>query len=216
MVLSTAGTSKRARAAVGSAVGRPIPAHGILPIPCDMEFKPPADMLDKLGTVPLVIPMRAVHSYVPVAPSTQPKGDAGPLRRKAPLYSGTLSYTPPEVIPKLEEGAKYLTARDYQPGDMWALGIILANVLGGSGIRLSLISAHDKKIFAQAEDRVIWRRLNKLPAAFQDNVVLAQWIDVMDLLLSLTREDPAERMTANEVLDHPFLKLAEKLPRIYA
>ena len=58
--------------------------------------------------------------------------------------------------------------------------------------------------------------LSQLPAALQDNVVPAQWIDVMDLLRSLTREDPAERMTANEVLDHPFLKLAENLPRIYA
>jgi serine/threonine protein kinase len=141
------------------------------------------------------------------------------LESAEPLFRrgrGTLTYTPPETLPKPAEGAEFLTARDYQPGDMWALGIVLANVLGGSGIRLSHLGSHDKKIFAQAEDRVIWTKLNKLPAALQEQTVPSEWKDVMDLLRSLTREDPVERMTAKEVLDHPFLKLADKIQGLYA
>jgi hypothetical protein len=33
---------------------------------------------------------------------------------------------------------------------MWAVGVVLANVLGGSGLRLSMLGSHDKMIFAQA------------------------------------------------------------------
>lgn len=176
------------------------------------EVKTPADMLGKHGTVPLTISMSLVHQIIPVAPSTQKTKDtAAAVKRKAPLYSGTIPYTPPETMPKLADGAKFLTARDYQPGDMWALGIMLANVLGGSGIRLAHLGSHDKKIFAQADDRVIWCKLNKLATALQEQKVPPEWTDVMDLLRFLTREEPAERMTAKEVLDHPFLKQAEKL-----
>ena len=181
------------------------------------EVKTPADMLGKHGTVPLTISMSLVHQIIPVAPSTQRTKDAAAaVKRKAPLYSGTVTYTPPETMPKPADGAKFLTARDYQPGDMWALGIMLANVLGGSGIRLAHLGSHDKKIFAQAEDRVIWCKLNKLPAALREQNVPSEWTDVMDLLRSLTREEPAERMTAKEVLDHPFLKQAEKLRGHYS
>ena len=119
-------------------------------------------MATKLGTVPLAIPLGAIHMINPVAPSTQKGTTADVIRRKAPLYSGTVTYTPPESIPPRPAGAKFLTSRDYQPGDMWSLGVVLANVLGGSGIRLALISAHDKIIFAEAQDRVIWKRLNKV------------------------------------------------------
>ena len=214
-------THKHDPAISESAIERP--CHSLadpsLPNSCDMEMKPPADMAGKAGTVPLAIPMSAVHQQVPVAPSTQvTKGASEPavIKRKAPLYSGTLTYTPPEAMPKFAEGAQFLTARDYQPGDMWALGIVLANVLGGSGVRQAHIGSHDKKIFAQAEDCVIWTKLNKLPAALHKQSVPSQWTDVMDLLRSLTREDPAERMTAKDVLEHPFLKQAEKIWGLYA
>jgi serine/threonine protein kinase len=99
---------------------------------------------------------------------------------------------------------------------MWSLGVGLANVLGGSGLRLSLMSAHDKMLFAEAHDRVIWTRLNKLPAALEKGCVPAQWTDVMDLLRSLTRLNPQERLTAAEVLQHPFLKKADMLARLYS
>ena len=128
---AAAGVSKRAKAAVAS-----LAVAGPLSISTDVEMRPPADMMGKAGTVPLVIPMSAVHQHVPVAPSTQrTKDETAALKCRAPQYSGTLPYTPPEVAPKLADGARFLTARDYQPGDMWALGIVLANVLGGSGIR---------------------------------------------------------------------------------
>jgi hypothetical protein len=39
---------------------------------------------------------------------------------------------------------------------MWSIRLVLANVLGGSGLRLSMLSSNYKMIFAQAEDRVIW------------------------------------------------------------
>ncbi len=146
------------------------------------DFKPAEGMATKLGTVSLVIPLGAIHMINPVAQSTQKGTTADVIRRKAPLYSGTVTYTPPESIPPRPAGAKFLTSRDYQPGDMWSLGVVLANVLGGSGIRLALISALDKIFFAEAQDSVIWKRLNKLPAALQQDKVPDRWTDVMDLL----------------------------------
>ena len=214
---TAAAASRRAKAAAAAAsfaVAGPLIDQSISN---DVEMRPPADMMGKAGTVPLVIPMSAVHQHVPVAPSTQrTKDEAAAAKCRAPQYSGTLPYTPPEVAPKLADGARFLTARDYQPGDMWALGIVLANVLGGSGIRQAHLASHDKKIFAQAEDRVIWCKLNKLPAALQKQCVPSEWTDVMDLLRSLTREEPSERMTAKEVLDHPFLKQADKMQGLYS
>jgi serine/threonine protein kinase len=212
---SKGGATKRARAHLAASSGSVTHQPTLI----NEEMKPPADMIGKAGTVPLAIPMSFIHQHVPVAPSTQRKKDgaaAVDLKSKAPLYSGTLPYTPPEVMPKLVDGAKFLTARDYQPGDMWALGIMLANVLGGSGIRQSHLGSHDKKIFAQATDRVIWCKLNKLPAALQEQHVPSHWTDAMDLLRSLTREEPSERMTANEVLEHPFLKQADQIQRLYS
>ena len=82
-----------------------------------------------------------------------------------------------------------------------------------------MLGSHDKMIFARAEDRVIsgWTKLNKLSVALKEGGrVPDEWLDVMDLLRSLTRYDPQERMTAAEVLQHPFLKKAEMLPRLYS
>jgi serine/threonine protein kinase len=187
------------------------------PLQPDEEINPPAGMTGKRGTVPLGIPMRAIHRYNPVAPSTPREGESATIRHKAPQYSGTLAYTPPEAMPTLQDGAEFLTSRDYQPGDMWALGIVLANVLGGSNsLNLSMLGSHDKRAFAQAGESVIWQRLNKLPAALQHDCVPPQWTEVMDLLQSLTRVEPAERMTADEVLQHPFLRKADKLHQLYS
>ena len=63
---AAAGVTKRAKAAVAS-----LAVAGPLNISTDVEMRPPADMMGKAGTVPLVIPMSAVHQHVPVAPSTQ-------------------------------------------------------------------------------------------------------------------------------------------------
>jgi serine/threonine protein kinase len=208
--------SKRARQAV-AAVGNPARdfKQDKLAFPRG-EFKASAEMASELGTVPLVIPMSIIHMINPVAPSTQKQKTSDGIRRKAPQYSGTMTYTPPEPMPPRPDGEQFLTSRDYQPGDMWSLGVVLANVLGGSGLRLSLMSSHDKQIFAEAEDRVVWSRLNKLPAALTQGRVPEQWADVMDLLRSLTRLRPHERLTAVEVLEHPFLKKADLLARMYS
>jgi serine/threonine protein kinase len=182
------------------------------------EFKPPAEMASKFGTVPLLIPMSVIHLINPVAPSTQKQSDMPVIRRKAPQYSGTMTYTPPEQTPPSQASEQFLTSRDYQAGDMWSLGVVLANMLGGSGlqVRLSMMSSHDKMIFAEAENRVIWIKLNKLPAALDNGSVPDLWTDVMDLLRSLTRKIPHERLTAAEVLEHPFLKRADMLARMYS
>ena len=78
------------------------------------------------------------------------------------------------------------------------------------------MSVHDQVIFAEAQDRVIWKKLNKLPAALDDGCVPALWTDVMDLLRSLTRLKPSERLTAAEVLAHPFLRKADMLAGLYS
>jgi serine/threonine protein kinase len=208
--------SKRAKIAVEAISKLPVNKRPP-PLALDEPLQPMAGMESKMGTVPKVIPVRAIHLLNPVAPSTDKKGDPTTIRRKAPLYSGTMTYTPPETIPPLPGGAEFLTARDYQAGDMWSVGVVLANVLGGSGLRISMLGSHDKTIFAQAEDRVIWTKLNKLSSALKEGgKVPDPWTDAMDLLRSLTRLDPQERMTASEVLQHPFLKKAEMLPRHYS
>ena len=208
--------SKRAKNAM-EAVSK-VPVNYLQkPLALDEQLQPMAGMESKMGTVPKVIPVRAIHLLNPVAPSTGKKGDPSTIRRKAPLYSGTITYTPPEIMPPLLGGAQFLTARDYQAGDMWSLGVVLANVLGGSGLRLSMLGSHDKMSFARAEDRVIWTKLNKLSVALKEGGrVPDEWSDVMDLLRLLTRHDPQERMTAAEVLQHPFLKKAEMLPQLYS
>jgi hypothetical protein len=211
--------TKRAKNAVNAIFKLPVysPQKRASPLALNEQLQPMAGMESKTGTVPKVIPVRAIHLLNPVAPSTDKKGDPTTIKRKAPFYSGTITYTPPETIPPLPCGSEFLTARDYQAGDMWSVGIVLANVLGGSGLRLSMLGSHDKMIFAQAEDRVIWTKLNKLSAALkEDGKVPDPWTDAMDLLRSLTRLDPQERMTATEVLQHPFLKKAEMLPRLYS
>ncbi len=72
------------------------------PLALDEQLQPRAGMESQMGTVPKVIPVRrAIHLLNPVAPSTDKKGDLTTIRRKAPLYSGTITYTPPETIPPL-------------------------------------------------------------------------------------------------------------------
>ena len=216
LTVAAGSASKRAKSAV-AAIGAPShdPKKDELAVLRE-GFTASADMASKLGTVPLVIPMSAIHLINPVAPSTQKQNQSGVIRRKAPQYSGTMTYTPPKPMQPPPVGQMFLTSRDYQPGDIWSLGVVLANVLGGSGLRLSLMSAHDKMLFAESQDRVIWKRLNKLPAALDNGEVPPLWTDVMDLLRSLTRLTPSERLTAAEVLEHPFLKKADMLAGLYS
>ena len=39
---------------------------------------------------------------------------------------------------------------------MWPLGVIFAEILSGKPKSSSLFAEHDKKIFAQTTDRVLW------------------------------------------------------------
>jgi serine/threonine protein kinase len=80
-----------------------------------------------------------------------------------------------------------------------------------------MLGSHDKMIFAQAEDRVVWTKLNKLSAALKEGGRAPdQWTDAIDLLRSLMRHDPQERITASEVLQHPFLRKSEMLSWLYS
>jgi serine/threonine protein kinase len=41
-----------------------------------------------------------------------------------------------------------------------------------------------------------------------------EWTDAKDLLRGLTRLDPLQRLTAREALQHPFIKLADKIQMV--
>ena len=98
LTVAAGSASKRAKSAV-AAIGAPShdPKKDELAVLRE-GFTASADMASKLGTVPLVIPMSAIHLINPVAPSTQKQNQSGVIRRKAPQYSGTMTYTPPEPM----------------------------------------------------------------------------------------------------------------------
>ncbi len=84
-------------------------------------------------------------------------GDGIPPKERADSY-GTTVYGPPEKTPQLAAGMLHVPSGDWRPGDMLALGIIFAEleIPSGKPKSISLLAEHDKKMFAQTTDRVIW------------------------------------------------------------
>jgi serine/threonine protein kinase len=184
-----------------------------LPV-CESPAACPAKRMDatESGRGPAVfeVTLRAVHLLTGCAPSTALPDDPPPPAAKIGGW-GTRSYSPPEAKPVPVRG-KQLSARDWQPGDMWACGVILAEMLsGGSVLGLLHGSPHEKKLFSEAHDEALWcKYLGKNPLAGNSGIP-SDWADAIDLMRKLTRENPHLRLTAIEALQHPFLSAGRRL-----
>jgi hypothetical protein len=171
-------------------------------------------MVGGQGGEPIHISESSLNRIAACVPSVG--GDGIPPKERAGSY-GTTVYGPPEKAPQPAAGMLHIPSGDWKPGDMWALGIIFAEILSGKPKSISLLAEHDKKIFAQTTDRVLWHtRLakNMLPTskemADSGDLVPDEWQPAMDFLRGLTKYAPDERLTAGLAIQHPFIKLADR------
>lgn len=115
-------------------------------------------------------------------------GSAGPASTTVPLDDvGTSAYLPPEL----------LSSNVCSPAcDMWALGCVLY---------ISLCGAHPFDIEGTASDDEVELRVHQMPVAFDFepwNTISPQ---AKDLIIKLLHKDPSQRLTADQLLVHPWI-----------
>ena len=161
----------------------------------------------------LEVPLRALQLLAGCFPTQAKDGD--PTR---PVHTAvgweTNVYSTPEPNPKLSPGKELLDARSFQKGDIWACGIILAEMVRGNCNKSTFHpdDSHSKVIFAPCSDRVFWQRhLDKLG----ESPPTTYWQDCVDLIRNLCAQDPELRLTAENALHHKFLDLAERLDGVH-
>ncbi|GAB9474539.1 Camk protein kinase [Globisporangium polare] len=115
-------------------------------------------------------------------------GSAGPASVNNKLDDiGTSAYLPPELL----ESGICTTACD-----MWALGCVLYIVLSGS---------HPFDLDGTATDDEVEERIKHAPVTFD----FAAWTNVSaeakDLISKLLLKDPSQRLTADQLLLHPWV-----------
>ena len=113
--------------------------------------------------------------------------DGGSSRRGGGLTS---AYRPPESQIK---GSKV------DPGvDMWAIGVILYIMLCG---------VHPFDLSGDAPDGVVERRVRKGDFPLRDSRITAHLSDsAIDLISKLMERNPKKRLTAAEMLEHPWVR----------
>ena len=104
--------------------------------------------------------------------------------------AGTAGYVAPEII----DGGAFGPA-----SDMWALGCLLYAMLTVS-LPFPVVSAKktDAGSPVKSQQQVDYSKLDLNYAQIDD--------DSKDLLLQLLVQDPTSRLTADEVLQHPFVR----------
>lgn len=115
-------------------------------------------------------------------------GSAGPASTATNLEDiGTTAYLPPELL---------TTGVCTSACDMWALGCVLYIMLSGS---------HPFDLDGMSPDHVVEHRIKAEPITFAfsawDNVSP----DAKDLISKLLAKDPALRLTADQMLQHPWM-----------
>jgi serine/threonine protein kinase len=116
-------------------------------------------------------------------------GSAGPASTTRSRMDdiGTSAYLPPELLARgvCTSGC-----------DMWALGCVLYIMLSGS---------HPFDLDGTAPDAVVERRIKNDPVTFDVASWQAVSADAKDLVVKLLHKDPALRLTADQVLQHPWI-----------
>lgn len=116
-------------------------------------------------------------------------GSAGPASTNNTRLDdiGTSAYLPPEL----------LTSGVCTTGcDMWALGCVLYIMLSGS---------HPFDLDGTAPDAVVERRIKQDVVSFDGPAWAAVSPDAKDLVAKLLDKNPAMRLTADQVLRHPWV-----------
>ena len=117
-----------------------------------------------------------------------------------PRLCGTLAYTPPEGLEAFfaPDGASGLAPADGRPGDIWALGVVLVNLLTLGDFPFA---GRDEESLRAA----ISAGAPRLPAGLSESCA--------ELLGSMLARDPRQRATAASVHRHPWLT---SVPRVDA
>ena len=175
-----------------------------------------------------LIPESALDPVTGCFPDSRKLLDVKPPRQRHNGW-GTTSHSPPESQASPKPGQECLEARNWQSGDMWACGIIMAEIMMGQGKSLGLTTDFKKvknindrlakELFAECTDQVMWSRYLQKSTEWRRHIdnpgeVPAEWHDAIDLLRGLTRCDPNQRFTVQEALEHDFMKLAGNIDKV--
>ncbi|GLE05063.1 hypothetical protein PINS_up014047 [Pythium insidiosum] len=115
-------------------------------------------------------------------------GSAGPLNVACALDDiGTSAYLPPEL---LSSGACTPAC------DMWALGCVLY---------ISLCGSHPFDLDGTASDEEVEDRVKRSPVTFDFPAWKNISSDAKDLITKLLEKDPSRRLTADQMLAHPWI-----------
>jgi serine/threonine protein kinase len=116
--------------------------------------------------------------------------------------AGTHVFTGPEFPFSRTKGTMMST--EFLPGDMWAVGWILLQIL--SGYKVEWIQDPDlKRKMANCSPSQFWTEYLRLPGQpSADPAALC----AIDLVRGLLRADPALRLSCSAALAHPFLSQA--------
>ncbi|KAL4147539.1 Serine/threonine-protein kinase pkz1 [Phytophthora ramorum] len=115
-------------------------------------------------------------------------GSAGPAGATTNLEDvGTAAYLPPELL---------TTGVCTSACDMWALGCVLYIMLSGS---------HPFDLDGMSSDLIVEHRIKSEPITFAFNAWDNVSPDAKDLISKLLVKDPALRLTADQMLQHPWM-----------
>ena len=148
---------------------------------------------------------RALHLQNGCFPS-QAKSDDPPVPLCYAGGYGTAHFAPPESPQVRNEREEFLSSRAWQSGDMWAVGLMVAEMVKGKGRRIvfSPDDTHGKVLFAQDGDKLFWNKHLDKKGDIPD-----EWEQCIDLIRNLCAYDPNERLTASAALRHPFITQLE-------
>ena len=109
---------------------------------------------------------------------------------------GSKTHSPPESNPKTKQGTMMLKARDYQAGDMWAVGIIILEMVRGNGLIVEFHpeGTHGKEVFATTNETTFWQRFVDKSGKMPED---PDWSDCIDLIRHLCTLAPEERLTVD-------------------